>query len=100
LGTRVLRRPKRDEIIRDWKKLYNEELHNLYFSPNIIGIIKLMRMIWAGHVARMGAKRNASSVLVGKSEGKRPLGKPRRRWEDDIKMYHRELGWGELTGFM
>jgi hypothetical protein len=84
---RVLRKifgPKRDEVIRGWRKLHNEELHNLYYSPSIIRIIKSRRMRWAGHVERMGEKRNACRILVGKTEGKRPLGRPRRRWEDNI----------------
>jgi hypothetical protein len=85
---RVLRRtfgPKRDEVTRDWRKLHNEGLHNLYSSPNIIRMIKSRRMTWAGHVARMREKRNAYRILVGKPEGKRPLGRPRRRWVDNIK---------------
>jgi hypothetical protein len=72
---RVLRRifgSRRDEVTGDWRKLHNEELHNLYSSPNIITVIKSRRMRWAGHVARMGAKRNAYRILVGKPEGKRP----------------------------
>jgi hypothetical protein len=76
---RVLRSkfgPKRDEVTGDWRKLHNEELHKLYSSPNIIRMIKSRRMIWAGHVARMGETRNAYRVLVGKPEGKRPLGRP------------------------
>jgi hypothetical protein len=77
-------------------KLHNEELHNLYCSPSIIGIIKSRRMRWAGHVERMGAKRNACKSLVGKPEGKRPLGIPRRRWEDNIRMDLREIGWGGM----
>jgi hypothetical protein len=79
---RVLRRifgPKRDEVTGDWRKLHNEELHSLYSSPNIIRMIKSRRMRWAGHVAQMAAKRNAYRILVGKPEGKRPLGRPRRR---------------------
>jgi hypothetical protein len=79
---RVLRRifgPKRDEIMGDWRKLHNEELHNLYPSPNIIRMIMSRRMRGAGHVARRGEKRNAYRILVGKPEGKRPLGRPRRR---------------------
>jgi hypothetical protein len=79
---RVLRRifgPKRDEVTGDWRKLHNEELHNLYFSPNIIRMIKSRRMRWAGHVARMGDKRNAYRILVGKPKGRRPLGRPRRK---------------------
>jgi hypothetical protein len=92
---RVLRRifgPKRDEVTGDWRKLHNEELHNLYSSPNIIRMIKSRNMRWAGHVARMG-KRNAYRILVGKSEGKRPLGRPRYRWVDNIKMDLREVAW-------
>jgi hypothetical protein len=80
--------PKRDEVTGGWRKLYNEELHNLYSSPSIIRVIKSRRMRWAGHVARMGDR-----ILVGKPEGKRPLGRPRRRWVDNIKMDHREIGW-------
>jgi hypothetical protein len=76
-----------------WKKLHNEELHNLYSSPNIIRMIKSRKMRWAGHVARMGAKRNPYSLLVGKPEGKRPLGRPRRRWMDNIKIDVREMGF-------
>jgi hypothetical protein len=86
---RVLRRifgPKRDEVTGKWRKLRNEELRDLYSSPSIIRIIKSRRMKWAGRVARMGEKRNAYSLLVGKPEGKRPLGRPRRRWVDNIRM--------------
>jgi hypothetical protein len=74
-------------------KLHTEELHNLYSSPNIIRMIKPRRMRWAGHVARMGEKRNAYRILVGKPEGRRPLGRPRRRWVDNIKIDLREIGW-------
>jgi hypothetical protein len=84
---RVLRRifgPKRDDVTGDWKKLHNEELHNLYSSPNVIRMIKSRRMRWVGHVARNGEKMNAYRILVGKPEGKRPLGRPRRRWKDNI----------------
>jgi hypothetical protein len=88
--------PKRDEVIGSWRKLHNEELHNLYCSPSIIRIIKPRKMRWAGHVARMGGKRNASRILVGKLEGKRPLGRPRCRWEDNIRMDLREIGWGGM----
>jgi hypothetical protein len=76
--------PKKDEVIGGRKKLHNEKLHNLYLSPNIIRTIKSRRMKWAGHVARMG-KRNAYRILVGKSAGKRPLGRPKRRWVDNIE---------------
>jgi hypothetical protein len=75
-----------------WRKLHNEELHDLYSSPNIIRIIKLRRMRWAGHVARMGEKRNVYRLLVGEPEGKRPLGRPRRSWMDNIKMRLLEIG--------
>jgi hypothetical protein len=77
---RVLRRifgPKRDEVTGEWRKLHNEELRDLYYSPSIIKIIKSRRMRWAGHVARMGEKMNAYRLFVGKPEGKRPLGRPR-----------------------
>jgi hypothetical protein len=69
-----------------WRKLHNDELHDLYSSPNIVRVIKSRRMRWVGHVARMGEGRGAYRVLVGRPEGKRPLGRPRRRWEDNIKM--------------
>jgi hypothetical protein len=78
----VLRRifgPKRDEVTGGWRKLHNKELHNLYSSPIVI-----RRMRWAGYVALMGEKRNSYSILVGKPEGKKPLGRPRRRWTDNI----------------
>jgi hypothetical protein len=82
---RVLRRifgPNRDEVTGEWRKLHNEELHDLYSSPSIIRIMKARRMKWAGHVVRMGEKRNAYRLLVGKPEGRRPLRRPRRRWVD------------------
>jgi hypothetical protein len=95
---RVLRRifgPKREEVTGEWRKLYSEELHNLYSSPDIIRQVRSRRMRWAGHVARMGEERKVYKVLVGKPEGKRPLGRPRRRWEDGIRMDLREIGlWG------
>jgi hypothetical protein len=68
-----------------WKKLHNDELHSLYSSPKIVTVIKLRRMRWAGHVARMGEGRGVYRILVGRPEGKRPLGRPRRRWEHNIK---------------
>jgi hypothetical protein len=92
-GNRVLRRifgQKRNEMTRGWRKLHNEELLNLYPSPSIIRMIKSRRVRWIGHVARMREKRNAYRILVGKPEGKRPLGRPRRRWDDDIKIDPRE----------
>jgi hypothetical protein len=93
---RVLRRifePRRDEVTGEWRKLQNEELHNLYSSPNIIRMITSERIRWAGHIARMWEMRNAYRILVGKPEGKRPLGRPRRRWVDNIKIGFRETGW-------
>jgi hypothetical protein len=93
---RVLRRifgPKRDGVMEGWRKLHNEALHNLYSSSSIIRIIKSRRMKWAGHVTRMGEKRNKYKLLVGKPEGRRPLGRPRRRGIDNIKMDLLEIGW-------
>ncbi|KAJ4436535.1 hypothetical protein ANN_16566 [Periplaneta americana] len=84
---------KRDEVTGEWRKLHNAELHALYSSPDIIRNIKSRRLRWAGHVARMGESRNAYKVLVGRPEGKRPLGRSRRRWEDNIKMDLREVGY-------
>jgi hypothetical protein len=92
---KVLRRifgPKRDGVTGGWRKLHSEELHNLYCSPSIIRIIKPRRMGWAGHVARMGEERNVYRLLVRKPEGKRPLGRPRRRWIDNINMDLLEIG--------
>jgi hypothetical protein len=88
--------PKREEISGEWRKLYNEELHDLYALSSIIRIIKFRRMRWAGHLARIGAKRNAYRLLVGKPEGKRPLGRPRRRWVDNIRRDLREVEWGDV----
>jgi hypothetical protein len=87
------------EVTGEWRKLHNEELHNLYSSPDIIRQVKSRRMRWAGHVARMGEERKVYKVLVGKPEGKRPLGRPRRRWEDGIRMDLREIGLGVWIGF-
>jgi hypothetical protein len=98
---RVLRRIfelKRNEVTREWRKLHNEELHDLYSSPRVIRIIKLSRMRWAGHVARMGEKRNAYRLLLGKPGGKRPLGRPRCTWVDNIRMDLEEVGWGDVDG--
>jgi hypothetical protein len=86
--------PKRDEVTGEWRKLHNEELHNLYSSPDIIRQVKSMRMRWAGYVARMGEERKVYTVLVGKPKGKRPLVRPRRRWDDGIRVDLREIGWG------
>jgi hypothetical protein len=96
---RVLRRlfgPKRDEVTGSWRKLHNEELHNLYSLPSIIRMINSRRMTWAGHVAGMGEKRNAYKILMEKPGGKRPLGRPRHGWVDNIKRDHREIGWGGM----
>jgi len=86
--------PRRDEVTGEWRKLHNEELRDLYSLPNIVRVVKSRRMKWAGHVTRMGQGRGVHRVLVGKTEGKRPLGRPRRRWEDNIKMDLREVGGG------
>jgi len=96
---RVLRRifgPKRDNVTGEWRKLHNEELNVLYSSPNIVRVIKSRRMKWAGHVARMGEGRGVYRVLVGKPEGKTPLGRPRRRWMDNVKMDLQEVGCGSM----
>ena len=77
---------KREEVTGEWRRLYNEDLHAQYSSPNIIRVIKSRSMRWAGHVARMGNKRGVYRVLVGTPDGKRPLGRLSRRWEDNIKM--------------
>jgi hypothetical protein len=93
---RVLRifGPKKDGVTGGWRKLHNEELHNWYSSPSIIRIIKSRRMRWVAHVERMGAKRDVYRLLVGKPEGKKPLGRPRCRWIDNIKMDLLEIGLG------
>jgi len=94
---RVLRRifgPKRDEVAGEWRKLREEELNDLYSSPNFVRVINTRRMRWAWHVARMGERRGVHRILVGKPEGKRPLGRPRRRWENNIKMDLQEVGCG------
>jgi hypothetical protein len=97
---RVLRRifgSRRDEVRGEWRKLHNEELHDLYCSPTIVQMIKPRRMSWAGHVAWMGKGRGIFRVLVGKTEGKRPLGRSRCRWEDNIKMDVKEVGCGVMN---
>jgi len=94
---RVLRRVfghKTDEVTGEWRKLRNEELSDLYYLPNIVRVIKSTRMRWAGHLAHLKERRGVHRVLVGKPEGKRPLGRPRRRWEDNIKMDLQEVGGG------
>jgi hypothetical protein len=93
----VLRRifgPKKDEVTGEWRRLHNEELNDLYSSPKLIRVIKSRRMRWAGHVARMREGRGAYRILVGRPEGRIPLGRPRRGWKDNIKMDLQEVGWG------
>jgi hypothetical protein len=90
--------PRRDEVTGEWRKLHSQELHNLYSSPNIIRQMMSRRMRWAGHVARMGEERKLYNVLVGKPEGKRPLGRQRRKWEDGIRMNLSEIGWENVVG--
>ena len=101
---RVLRRvfgSKRDEVTGEWRKLHKEERRDLYSLPNIVQVVKSRRMRWAGHVARVGEGRGVHRFLVGKPEGKRPLGRSRRRWDDNIKMDLREVvgdgDWMELA---
>jgi hypothetical protein len=93
---RVLRRIFGDEVTGGWRKLHNEELHNLYSSPSAIRMIKSRRMRWAEHVAQMGARKNVYRILVGKPKGRRPLGRLRSRWVDNIKMVLRETGCGGM----
>jgi len=88
--------PKRDEVTGEWRKLHNEELNVLYCSPNIVRVIKLRRRRWVGHVACMGERRGAYRVLVGKPGGKRPMGRPRHRGGDNIKMDLQEVGFGGM----
>ena len=102
---RVLRRifgSEGDEVTGEWKKLHNEEPNDLYSTPNIVRVIKSRRMRWVGHVVRMGERKGVHRVLVGKPEGKRPLGRPRLRWENNINMDLQEVGcegmdWKELA---
>jgi hypothetical protein len=95
----VLRRifePRRDEVRWEWRRMHKKELNDLYSSPNIVRVIKSRRMRWAGHVARMGDKRGVCRVLVGKPEGKRPLGRPRHKWVNNIRMDLQEVGCGYM----
>ena len=95
----VLRRifgPRRDEVTEEWRRLHKEGLIDLYSTPNIVRVIKLRRMRWAGHVARMGEEKGVYRLLVGKPEGKRPLGRPRRRWVDNIRTDLQEVECGYM----
>jgi len=95
----VLRRifgPRRVEVTEEWRRLHNEELNDLYCSPNIVRVIKSRRMRWAGHLARMREERGVYRILVGKPEGKRPLGRPRRKWVDNIRLDLQEVGCGYM----
>jgi hypothetical protein len=99
---RVLKRifgPKRDDVTGEWRKLHSEEIHNLYSSPDTIRQVNSRRLRWTRHVARMGEERRVYKVFVGKPEGKRPLGRPRHRWEDGVRMDLREIGLGVWIGF-
>ena len=88
--------PKKEKLAKEWRELHNEELNELYFSPNIVWLIKSRRLRWAGHAARMGERRGVYRVLVGKPKGKRPLGRSRFRWEDTIKMDLQEVRCGGM----
>ena len=88
--------PRRDEVTEEYRRLHNEDLNDLYSPPNIVRVIKWRRMRLAGHVARMGEERGVFRFLVGKPEGKRPLGRPRRRWVDNIRMDLQEVGCGYM----
>ena len=95
----VLRRifgPRRDEVTGEWRRLHNEELNDLYCSPNIVRVIKSRKMRWAGNVACMGGERGVYRVLVGKLEGMRPLARPSCRWVDNIRMDLQEVGCGHI----
>ena len=96
MALRRIFEPRRDEVTGEWRRLHNEELNDLYSSPNTVRVIKSRRMRWAGHVARMGEERGVYRVFVGKPEGKRPLGRPRRRWVDNIRMDLQEVGCGYM----
>ena len=88
--------PRRDEVTGEWRRLHNEELNDFYSSPNIVRVIKSRRMRWAGHVVRIGEERRVYRVLVGKPDGRRPPGRPRRRWVDNIRMDLQEVGCGYM----
>ena len=88
--------PEENEIIWEWRKLHSEEANDLYCSPNVFRVIKLRRMGWAEHVAYMGERRGVYRVLMVKREGKRPLGRPKRKWEYNIKMDLQEVGYGDM----
>ena len=88
--------PKKDEVTGEWRKLHNEELHGLHFSPNVFRVFKSRRMRWVVHVARIGEGSGVYRVLVGKPEGKRPPGRPRRRWRDNINIDLQEMGCGGM----
>jgi len=88
--------PTRDEVTGKWRRLYNEELNDLYSSPNIVRVIKSRRMRWAGHVARIVEEKGVYRVLVGKPEGRSPLERPRRRWVDNIRMDLQDVGCGYM----
>jgi len=88
--------PRRDEVTGEWRRLHNEELNDLYSSPNIVRVIKWRRMRWAGHVARMGEESGMYGVLLGKPEGRRRLERPRRRWVDNIRMNLQDVGCGHM----
>jgi len=91
--------PRRDEVTEEWRRLHNEELNDLYSSPNIVWVIKLRRMRWDGYVVCMDEEREVYRVLVGKLEGRRPLGRPRHRWVDNIRMDLQEVGCGYMDWF-
>ena len=88
--------PRRDEVMGEWRRLHNKELNDLYSSPNIVQVIKSRGMRWAGHVAHMGEERRVYRVLVGKLEGRRPLGRPRHKWVDNIRLDLQEVGCGYM----
>jgi len=90
--------PSRDEVMGEWRRLHNDELNDLYSSPNIVWVIKWRRMRWVGHVECIGEERGMYRVLLGKPEGRRPLGRPRHRWVDNFRMVLQEVGCGYMDG--